>query len=268
MPRRMFTDKIVESDAFLEMPLSSQALYFHYCMNADDDGFVNNPTRIQRMIGAAVDDDRVLVAKSFVLPFENGIKVIKHWRMHNLLRKDRYTETEYIEEKSRLYIKENGAYTFDEKQGKPALATKWQPNGNQRLPQDSIGKNSIGNINTNNKEDDDNNKTPRTREEQSSSSTLDGIETELNAFLEKFNIQLDTYNSTIYKMNFHLLSEKFNESDWLKANITSFKKVCELYPKIISGYYKDYTKKPRDNSYQILKDMYAEETAKEESGEI
>lgn len=141
--RRMFTQKITESDAFLDMPLSTQALYFHLCMNADDDGFVKNPKRIARMMGASDDDMRLLVAKSFVIVYESGVIVIKHWRMHNLLRKDRYKETEYVDEKSSLYIKGNGAYTLDEKQGEPLMATKWQPNGNQMAPQDSIGKDSI-----------------------------------------------------------------------------------------------------------------------------
>ena len=141
--RRMFTDKITESDVFLDMPLSTQALYFHFCMNADDDGFVKNPKRIQRMLGASDDDCKLLIIKRFVLPFESGVIVIKHWRMHNLLRKDRYKPTEYIEEKSMLKIKENGAYTFDEEQGIPLMATTWQPNDNQMAPQDSIGKDSI-----------------------------------------------------------------------------------------------------------------------------
>ena len=141
--RRMFTQKITESDAFLDMPLSTQALYFHLCMNADDDGFVKNPKRIARMMGASDDDMRLLVAKSFVIIYESGVIVIKHWRMHNLLRKDRYKETEYVDEKSILYIKQNGAYTLEEKQGQPIMATKWQPNGNQMAPQVSIGKDSI-----------------------------------------------------------------------------------------------------------------------------
>ena len=141
--RRMFTDKITESDAFLDMPLSTQALYFHFCMNADDDGFVKNPKRIQRMVSASDDDCRLLVLRRFVLPFESGVIVIKHWRMHNLLRKDRYKPTEYIEEKSMLKIKENGAYTFDDNQGTPLMATLWQPDDNQVAPQDSIGKDSI-----------------------------------------------------------------------------------------------------------------------------
>ena len=147
--RRMFTGKITESDAFLEMPLSSQCLYFHLCMYADDEGFVKNPKRIQKMIGATEDDLRVLVAKRFVLSYESGIIVIKHWKMHNLIRKDRFHETEYTEEKSMLYIKGNGAYTLDPEQGEPLLTTKWQPNDNQmttkchtevRLGKDSIGK--------------------------------------------------------------------------------------------------------------------------------
>ena len=141
--RRMFTDKITESDVFLDMPLSTQALYFHFCMNADDDGFVKNPKRIQRMLGASDDDCRLLVLRRFVLPFESGVIVIKHWRMHNLLRKDRYKPTEYIEEKSMLKIKENGAYTFDESQGISLMTTNWQPDDNQMAPQDSIGKDSI-----------------------------------------------------------------------------------------------------------------------------
>ena len=141
--RRMFTQKITESDAFLDMPLSAQALYFHLCMNADDDGFVKNPKRIARMMGSNDDDFSLLILKSFVIKYETGVIVIKHWRMHNLLRKDRYNETEYLEEKSMLNIKENGAYTLDRNQGKPLVATKWQPNGNQMEPQVSIGKDSI-----------------------------------------------------------------------------------------------------------------------------
>lgn len=149
--RRMFTNKITESDAFLEMSLTSQSLYFHLCMNADDDGFVKNPKRICRMIGANDDDLKLLIAKSFVLNYESGVIVIKHWRMHNLLRKDRYNPTEYIEERSMLYLKENGAYTLDGAQGTPldekvSLATTRQPNDNQLATQCSVGKDSIGKV--------------------------------------------------------------------------------------------------------------------------
>ncbi len=139
--RRMFTMKIVDSDAFLEMPMSTQCLYFHLNMRADDDGFVNNPKRIQRTIGASEDDLKILLAKRFILGFESGIVVIKHWRMHNLLRKDRYNPTQYIREKETLMLNENNSYT--EKQSVDLLATTWQPSDNQMATQDSIGKDSI-----------------------------------------------------------------------------------------------------------------------------
>ena len=110
--RRMFAKTIVDSDAFLDMPLSSQTLYFHLSMRADDDGFINNPKKIQRMIGCGDDDLKILIAKNFLIPFESGVCVIKHWRIHNYLQKDRYKETMYIEEKSQLDIKKNKAYTL------------------------------------------------------------------------------------------------------------------------------------------------------------
>ena len=122
--KRMFTGKITESDAFLDMPLTSQCFYFHLCMYADDEGFVKNPKRIQRMIGASDDDMRILLGKNFVISYESGVIVIKHWKMHNAIRKDRLHETEYQEEKALLYVKENGAYTLDPTQGIPLLSTK------------------------------------------------------------------------------------------------------------------------------------------------
>lgn len=111
--RRMFAKTIVDSDAFLDMPLSTQALYFHFGMRADDDGFVNNPKKIQRMVGASDDDFRVLVAKRFIIRFDSGVVVIKHWRIHNYIQKDRYKETVYQEEYAALSEKDNGAYTLD-----------------------------------------------------------------------------------------------------------------------------------------------------------
>lgn len=119
--RRMFAKTIVDSDAFLEMPLTTQALYFHLSMRADDDGFVNNPKRIQRMIGASDDDLRLLIAKSFVLTFESGVIVIKHWRINNYIRNDRYHETVYQEEKALLITKSNDAYTLGIPDGNQAV---------------------------------------------------------------------------------------------------------------------------------------------------
>lgn len=105
--------KIVDSDAFLEMPLSSQCLYFHLNMRADDDGFVGNPRKIMRMINATEDDMKILLAKRFLIMFEDNVVVVKHWWMHNTLAKDRYNETSYIDDKAQLYIKENKAYSLN-----------------------------------------------------------------------------------------------------------------------------------------------------------
>lgn len=112
--RRMIAKTIIDSDAFLDMPLSTQCLYFHLNMRADDDGFVNNPKRVQRLVGASDDDLRLLIAKSFVLTFDSGVIVIKHWRINNYIQKDRYHATAYQEELNRLEIKENRAYTYKE----------------------------------------------------------------------------------------------------------------------------------------------------------
>lgn len=143
--RRMFAKTIIDSDAFLDMPLTAQALYMHLSMRADDDGFVNNPKRIQRMIGASVDDLELLISKSFVLRFESGVIVIKHWRINNFLRNDRYKPTVYQEEWRTLSIKENGAYTLSENVGIPngnQTTTNGIPNGNQWYTQNSIDKDS------------------------------------------------------------------------------------------------------------------------------
>lgn len=109
--RRMFAKTIIDSDAFLDMPLSTQCLYFHLSMRADDDGFINNPKRIQRMIGASDDDLKLLALKRFVIPFESGVCVIKHWKIHNYIQSDRYKPTIYQEEKARLSVKGDKAYT-------------------------------------------------------------------------------------------------------------------------------------------------------------
>ena len=140
--RRMFAKTIIDSDAFLDMPLSTQALYFHLSMRADDEGFINNPKKIQRMIGASDDDIKVLIAKSFIIPFESGIVVIKHWKIHNYIRGDRIKNTVYAEERDLLEVKENGAYTImtDICQTIDGQVTdKCQ----HRLGKDSIGKDSI-----------------------------------------------------------------------------------------------------------------------------
>ena len=112
--RRMFSLKMVDTDAFLDMPTTSQLLYFHLSMRADDDGFVSNPKKIMRMIGSSDDDIKVLVSKAFIIGFESGVIVIKHWRINNYIQSDRYLPTNYLEEKKLLKIKENNAYSLKE----------------------------------------------------------------------------------------------------------------------------------------------------------
>lgn len=109
--RRMFSKTIIDSDAFLDMPLSTQALYFHLSMRADDEGFVGNPRKILRMIGASEDDIKILIMKRFILTFDSGIVVIKHWKIHNYIQNDRFKETTYLEEKATLTLDGKRAYT-------------------------------------------------------------------------------------------------------------------------------------------------------------
>ena len=135
--RRMFAKTIVLSDAFLDMPISARCLYMTLGMVADDDGFVNAPKSIMRQCGATEDDIKVLIAKKFILPFDSGVIVIKHWRINNYLRSDRYVETKYKEEKAMLGEDENGAYTM---LGIPGGIPNTVSTGKDRLGKDSIGK--------------------------------------------------------------------------------------------------------------------------------
>ena len=141
--RRMISSKIVCSDAFIEMPFSAQALYYQLNMEADDDGFLNSPKRVARMLGASEADLALLLEKRFVLWFSNGVIAIKHWRINNQIRKDRYTPTQYQEEFNALDIKDDGAYTEKKKELVDTLATTWQPDGNHLATQDRLGKDRL-----------------------------------------------------------------------------------------------------------------------------
>lgn len=148
--RRMFAKTIIDSDAFLDMPPTTQLLYFHLSMRADDDGFINKPKSVMRMVGATQGDAEMLIQKKFIIPFESGVVVIKHWKIHNYIRNDRYTETKYKEEMNTLMLDENKAYT----QTLPESDTRWIqggykvdtsgiPNDDQMDTQDRIGKDRI-----------------------------------------------------------------------------------------------------------------------------
>lgn len=146
--RRMFAKTIIDSDAFLDMPITARLLYYDLAMRADDDGFVNSPKKIMKIIGASDDDIRILAARKFIIPFENGVVVIKHWRIHNYIRKDTYKETTYKEEKALLEFDENNAYTFSEDVRGRAVDEPWTQVrlGKDRLGEDRIGEDSVEEI--------------------------------------------------------------------------------------------------------------------------
>lgn len=143
--RRMFAKTIVDSDMFIDMPVTARLLYYDLSMRADDDGFVNSPKKIMRMIGASEDDLRILFARNFVIPFESGVVVIRHWKIHNYIRKDTYNETPYLEEKSRLISDETGAYVLAvDEPSTECIRSVYEPSTQVRLGKDSVGKDRIG----------------------------------------------------------------------------------------------------------------------------
>ena len=129
--KRMFSKTIIDSDTFLDMPQTTQLLYFHLGMYGDDEGFVNNPKKIQRSIGCADDDLKLLIAKGFVIPFDSGVIVIAHWYINNTLRKDRTKESMFENERDMLTIDSNGVYVLNKKNTDNQLPTICQPTDNQ-----------------------------------------------------------------------------------------------------------------------------------------
>ena len=138
--RRMFAKTIIDSDAFLEMPISARLLYYDLSMRADDDGFNNSPRKVMRTIGATIDDMNILIARKFIIPFENGVVVIKHWRIHNYIRKDTYKETNYKDEKAKLEFDENNAYRLADGSRPRAVDG---PSTQVRLGKVSTGKDNL-----------------------------------------------------------------------------------------------------------------------------
>ena len=138
--RRMFAKTIIDSDAFIDMPTTARLLYYDLSMRADDDGFVNSPKKICRMIGASDDDLKILIMKKFIIPFESGVVVIKHWKIHNYIRNDRYKETKYKEEKASLCLDANNSYTV-------GIPSDNQMDTQDRLGKDRLGKDRLGESN-------------------------------------------------------------------------------------------------------------------------
>lgn len=141
--RRMFAKTIIDSDAFLDMPMSARLLYYDLSMRADDDGFNNSPKKVMRTIGASVDDLNILIARKFIIPFEGGVVVIKHWKIHNYIRKDTYIETKYKEEKALLELDENKAYRVKKDDEFIPVDEPWTQD---RIGKDSTVKDNINNI--------------------------------------------------------------------------------------------------------------------------
>jgi hypothetical protein len=200
--KRMFSVKIIDSDAFLEMPLSTQALYFHLSMRADDDGFLNNAKKIMRNISATQNDYDLLLMKRFIISFPDGICVIKHWRINNYLRKDRYTETLYSEELAMLDVKENGTYSLKEESGIPndnQEDTNLLPINNQGVPVGSIEKNRV----------------EKSREEKNTVS---------NDTVRSTDVQriIDAWNSLPGLNRITKLVSGSQRYDWLKVRIRDF----------------------------------------------
>ena len=160
--KRMFRLDVLETDAFMEMPLTTQALYFWLGLKADDDGFVGNPNMVTRNVGASSDDLKLLIAKRFLIQFADGVVVVKHWRMHNTLSVNRYKETKYLSDKSLLLLQENKAYSLN----------SGTPLDDRRLTE--MGKRQIGidEQKTNNR---------RTKDEQKTNTDIDiGIDIDLD----------------------------------------------------------------------------------------
>ena len=143
--RRMFAKTIIDSDAFLEMPISARLLYYDLGMRADDDGFVNSPKKIMRMVGASPDDLNILSLRKFIIPFENGVVVIKHWKIHNYIRKDTYNETPYKEQRALLELDENNAYRMIPEQNQiPVNLPSTERGLTVDTGKDRIGKDRVG----------------------------------------------------------------------------------------------------------------------------
>lgn len=289
--RRMFSKKITDSDAFIEMSSSTQALYFHLTQGADDDGFNNQIQQAMYKAHASIDDLKVLMTKRFVIRFESGVCVIKHWWIHNTLRKDRYKPTNFQEEIQQLGLKENLSYTLDKEQsvrlpfGCHLVAPKeFKLSSSTIKSREYEIKEKESYLNNNSQYEESkfvNNKGDLLKGENTEVEQTDDneplsaetLKDDLDTFCSRFGIMIDNYNYRISQMDFKALTERFEESEWLKANVTSFKKICDIYPRIISGYYKDYNRKPKGSrEFDILQRMLKEaeeeeEREKQEKGE-
>ena len=220
--RRMFAKTIIDSDAFLDMPMSTQCLYFHLSMRADDDGFINNPKRIQKMIGASDDDLKLLIAKAFLIYFDSGVVVIKHWKIHNYIQSDRYKPTVYAEEKALLNTKNNKAYTLNDGCIQNGYIMDTQVRlGKDRIGKDRIGKDSVGEIEEGDK--------PPSKAKRFTPPTLE----EVTAYCMERNNSVDPQHFIDYYTSNGWLVGKNKMKDW-KAAVRTWERNGYSKPKATS----------------------------------
>lgn len=241
--RRMFAKSIVLSDAFLDMPLSARCLYFTLGMFADDDGFVGSPKGIMRQCGASQDDMKILLEKRFVLGFESGVIVIKHWRINNYLRNDRYQSTTYLEEKETLTLDEKNAYTEKDKDfGIPNI-------GIPSIGKDSIDKNSIGNTNTAKKIDKSNEIIELYHEKCPS---LPKVLKNTDARRKMVNARLKDYTEDEIAKAFEMAEEseflRNGNGTWKGASFDWILNPNNIV-KILEGNYKNKSTQPKNNQF-------------------
>lgn len=256
--RRMFAKTIIDSDAFLDMSVTAQLLYFHLSMRADDDGFVNKPKSIMRMIGASQGDAEMLVNKKFIIPFESGVVVIKHWKIHNYIAKDRYKETTCKDEKATLMLDENNAYTT-------CIQPVYGMDTQDRLGKERIGKDRL---------DSTVSKDTVSRTEVQpkflkiieawNSLTCYGIKgiqtiTPNTKRYEWLNARLKQYGED----NVLLAIEKIRQSDFLKGDnkkgwVITFDWFVKPnnFPKVLEGNYDNREHRPMNKTAQMLQDSY------------
>ncbi len=218
--KRMFAKTIIDSDAFMDMPLSTQALYFHLSMRADDDGFVNNPKKVQRMIGCGDDDMKLLLAKSFLIGFDSGVVVVTHWKINNFIRTDRYTPTVYETEKAMLQLQQNKMYVL----GIPSdNQTVYQRSTQIRLDKNRLDENSI-----------DENSIDENRVGISSSSSVD--EEDLSTAVPMMPI-VESYGVPVRQSDyaaFQCMTNQYMQQYWeITANDNDYRNVFELTRKRI-----------------------------------
>lgn len=254
--RRMFSNKVIDTDIFLDLPLSTQVLYFHLSMRADDDGFIAAPKRIMRLIGCTNDEIKLLIVQGFLIPFENGVCVIKHWRIHNYIRNDRYTETIYKREKSML-ISENGVYKLDEK-NKVVDEMSYQMDTQVRLGKDrlELGKGS--------------NKAISSKEIEKIIETWNNLK--LSKIIKIKNDRLKSLNARVKEYNIKEVIkaiESIENSSFLKGDndrkwVVTFDWVVKPnnFIKLLEGNYLDRKEDKNENSYDFIGNEDSENVTK------